>query len=102
MSDHGWFAAWVIVGCGLALGAVSFALGPLVFVPAAVAAVLMFRRPAARRTAFAVLIGIGVLLLFIAYVNRDGPGDHLNPLPWLVLGVAFVGGGFAADRLRRR
>jgi hypothetical protein len=47
-------------------------------------------------------------------VNRDGPGttcwqdgstsgcdQHLNPLPWLVLGVAFVVGGFVAHRQRR-
>jgi drug/metabolite transporter (DMT)-like permease len=102
MSDYGWFAAWVVVGCALALGAVSFALGPLVFIPAAVAAVLMLRRPAARRTAFAGLIGVGLLLLFIAYLNRDGPGDQLNPLPWLLLGVAFVAGGLTADRLHRR
>jgi hypothetical protein len=112
--EHGWFAAWVIVGCALALGAVSFALGPLVLIPAAVIAVLMIRSPTARRSAYGALVGAGLLLLFVAYVNREGPGttcrenatmiscgEHLNPLPWLLLGLAFVAGGFVAYRLRR-
>jgi hypothetical protein len=114
VSRHGWFAVWVVVGCGLALGTVSLALGPLVLIPAALAAVLLIRRPAARSSAYGAPIGVGLLLLFVAYVNREGPGttcwqhgttsgcgEHLNPLPWLLLGVAFVVGGFVAHRLRR-
>ena len=112
MSDTRWFAAWALVGCALALGLVS--LGLLAVVPAAVIAVLMIRRPAARRSAYGALIGVGLLLLFIAWLNREGPGttcwqhgtatgcdEHLNPLPWLALGVAFVVGGFVTHRLRR-
>jgi hypothetical protein len=110
--EHGWFAAWVVVGCAVALGAVS--LGPLLLPPVLIAAVLMLRRPAARRSAYGALVGAGLLLLVVAYLNREGPGttcsestttiscgDHLNPLPWLLLGVAFVVGGFVAYRLRR-
>jgi hypothetical protein len=41
VSEHTWFVAWMVVGCALALGAISFALGPLVLIPAAVIAVLM-------------------------------------------------------------
>ena len=112
VNDNRWFAAWVVVGCAVALSMVS--LGLLVLIPAAVIAVLMIRRPAARRSAYGALIGVGLLLLFVAYVNREGPGttcwqhgtatgcdQHLNPLPWLALGVAFVVGGFVAHRLRR-
>jgi hypothetical protein len=114
VNDNRWFAAWVIVGCALAFGVVSFALGPLVFVPAVIVAALMLRKPRARAGAYGALIGVGVLLLFVAYLNREGPGttcwqhasssgcdQHLNPLPWLVLGLAFVAGGFVAHRLRR-
>jgi hypothetical protein len=114
VNDNRWFATWVVVGCALAFGVVSFAIGPLVFIPAAVIAVLMLRKPAARRSAYGALLGIGLLLLFVAYVNREGPGttcwehgttvgcgEHLNPLPWLLVGVAFVVGGFVAYRLRR-
>jgi hypothetical protein len=112
VNENRWFAAWVLVGCALTLSAVS--LGPLLAIPATGIAVLMLRRPAARRSAYGALIGVGLLLLFVAYVNRQGPGstcwqdgttmgcgEHLNPLPWLLLGVAFVVGGFVADRLRR-
>ena len=114
VSADGWLAVWVVVGCALALGAISLAIGPLVFIPAAVVALLLSRRPAARRSAYGALIGAGVLLLFVAYLNREGPGttcwergtatgcdQHLNPLPWLLLGVACVAGGLVAH-LRRR
>jgi len=112
VTDGRWFTAWIVVGCVLAVGTVS--LGLLVLVPVAVIAVLMSRRPAARRSAYGALVGVGVLLLFVAYLNRDGPGttcwergtasgcdQHLNPLPWLALGLALVAGGFVAHRLRR-
>ncbi len=114
VSENGWFAAWVVVGCALAVGVVSFAIGPFVLIPAAVAGVLLIRKPAARRAAYGALIGIGLLLLYVAYLNRQGPGvtcsqhgttsgcdEHLNPLPWLALGLAFIVGGFLAHRLRR-
>jgi hypothetical protein len=112
VTDRRWFAAWVVVGCALALGTVS--LGPLVLAPTGVIAVLMIRRPAALRSAYGALVGVGLLLLLVAYLNRQGPGttcwergtamgcdQHLNPLPWLALGVAFVVGGFVAHRSRR-
>jgi hypothetical protein len=99
-----WFWAWVVVGVGAALGAVS--LGPLLLVPVGLVAVLMASRPTVRRSAFGLLSGAGVLLLYVAYVQRDGPGttcwqtatgagcdEHLNPLPWLVIGALFLIGG---------
>lgn len=98
MSDSRWFAAWVIVGCALALGMLSFAVGPLLLVPGVVVAALMGRSARARRGAGGGLVGIGLLLLFIAYVNRQG--FDLNPLPWLFLGLAFVVSGFVAHRFR--
>jgi uncharacterized membrane protein YidH (DUF202 family) len=103
VKDYRWFAAWVVVGCALALGVVSFALGPLVILPAALVAALMASRPQARRHASGALVGAGLLLLFVAYVNRDGldaTSGNLNPLPWLFLGLAFVVSGFVAQRLR--
>jgi hypothetical protein len=115
VTDNRWFALWVVVGCALALGVISFAIGPLVLIPAVVVAALLARKPNARRAAHGALTGIGLLLLFVAYVNREGPGvtcwqhgttmgcgEHLNPLPWLLLGLGFVAGGLVAHRLRRR
>jgi hypothetical protein len=110
---NAWFAAWALVGCAFALGAVS--LGVLAVGPAALAAFALSRSRPARESAFGALAGIGLLLLFVAYLNREGPGttcwehgrtmgcdEHLNPLPWLALGLAFVAGGFLAHRLRHR
>ncbi len=80
-----WFGAWVAVGVGIAIGLVSFGL--LVLVPSLVVAGLMASQPSVRRWAFGLPGGIGLLLLFIGYVNRNGP---FNPLPWLGLGALFL------------
>jgi len=90
-------------------------IGFLVVLPAAAIAFFIWRRPAARESAFGALSGAGLTLLAIAYLQRDGPGEtcrpipgpgvqcdeHLNPLPWLVLGILFVLGGIVAH-LRAR
>jgi hypothetical protein len=97
-----WFWAWSLVGAALVLGALS--LGPLLIVPAAVAMWLMARRRPIN--GFGMLSGAGVVLLVIAYLQRDGPGttcwhtatgggcdQHLNPFPFLAAGlICFVGG----------
>ena len=99
----GWFWAWALVGVGFALGisAIAFWIDP----KEDLAVVFMTRRRPIRG-AFGLLTGAGALLLFVAYLQRQGPGttcwhtatavgcsQHLNPIPWLVLGlVAFVAG----------
>jgi hypothetical protein len=104
----GWFFAWALLGTVGALGAVS--LGPLLLLPVILFGVFLWRRrPAARRSAFGLLTGAGSLLLYVAWVQRDGPGttcwhtatasgcdQHLNPLPWLLLGIVLVLAGFVA------
>jgi hypothetical protein len=91
-------------------------LGPLLLAPVAVVGTMMASRPAARRSAFGLLTGSGALLLYVAWVQRDGPGttcwqtatasgcdQHLNPLPWLLVGVAmFLGGIVAYGRREQR
>jgi hypothetical protein len=111
LADCASFWAWAVVGCALAFGAVS--LGPLLLVPVAILAVVMASRTS-RGSAFGLLTGVGLLLLFVSYVNREGPGttcwqhgtasgcdDHLNPLPWLVLGLGLVVAGIGAFALTR-
>lgn len=103
----GWFFVWALLGSAAALGTVS--LGPLLLVPAALVAVFVWRRPQSRRSAFGLLTGGGMLLLYVAWVQRHGPGttcwqtatgsgcdQHLNPLPWLVLGLVLVAAGLVA------
>lgn len=98
-----WFWAWAIVGAAFGLGVTS--IGILVVVPATLAVVFMTRhRPI--RGAFGVATGVGAVLLVIAYLQRQGPGttcwhtatgsgcdQHLNPLPWLVVGLICVAAG---------
>jgi hypothetical protein len=110
----GWFCVWALIGAALALSVVS--LGPLGLVLTAAAALFVrFRRPASWRYAFGLLSGIGALLLVVAWLQRDGPGttcwhtatssgcdEHLNPLPWLALGIAFSLAGIVGQVLRAR
>src|SRR6266487_6260892 len=107
LAGCGWFWAWALLGSAAALAAVS--LGPILAAPVVVIGWLMGSRPSARRSAFGLLSGAGALLLYVAWVQRAGPGttcwhtqtasgcdQHLNPLPWLVAGVALVVAGFVA------
>ena len=96
-----WFCAWAGVGIGFALGI--SALG-LVAVPVALlAAIVLVVRHHAGRAAFGTLVGVGLLSLYVAYVQRAGPGtvnwhtatasgsdQYLDPRPWLVVGVLLV------------
>lgn len=99
-----WFWVWALLGCAAAVGAVS--IGVLVLAPVALAGALMMSRPAIRGSAYGFVTGVGALLLYVAWVQRAGPGttcwhtatasgcdEHLNPLPWLLIGIAtFIGG----------
>jgi hypothetical protein len=93
------------------LGVVS--LGPLLLVPVLLAGAGLGTRAEARRSALGLLCGGGTLLLYVAWVQRAGPGttcwhtaagggcdQHLNPLPWLIGGVALIVTGFVAHAHR--
>lgn len=108
----GWFWAWAAVGGAGAVGLIS--LGPIALVPAVTAAVAMLRSQRGHRSMFGLLTGAGFLSLFVAYVQRDGPGltcwhtatasgcdQHLNPIPWLVAGLVLVISG-AVGQIRHR
>jgi hypothetical protein len=103
-----WFWAWAGVG---ALAVSSLSLGvltaPAALVLGALVATVGDRR---RRSVFGLLTGAGFPLLWVAYVQRQGPGticwhtassagcdQHLNPLPWLIIGIALVLTGLIAQ-----
>jgi hypothetical protein len=110
--ERWWFVAWAAIGCGLGVAAVSF--GPLLGIPVIVVAVVLAARRGGwrhglTRSAWGVLCGLGIVSLFVAYVQRKGPGTvywhtatasgadtYLDPRPWLAAGVALVGGGILA------
>jgi hypothetical protein len=103
------FWIWAVVGCFFAFG--MLVLGPLALLPVAIVAA--FR---ADRAALGLLTGAGLPFLWVAYLNRGGPGttcwahgatsgcgEQLDPLPWLAIGLALVTAGVAAfSRARRR
>lgn len=107
----GWFFVWALLGSTAALGTVS--LGPLVLLPTVLLGAFLWRLPRVRRSAFGLLTGAGVILLYVAWLQRDGPGttcthtatggrcdQHLNPLPWLVIGTVLVIAGVVAHARR--
>ena len=103
----GWFWAWALVGAAAALGLL--VLGMLALLPVATLIGFMVWRAPRGTHAFGLLTGAGFLLLYVAYVQRRGPGTtcwrtatasgcdhHLDPRPWLVAGVVFVVAGIVA------
>jgi hypothetical protein len=105
----GWFWAWAGLGAASALGLIS-ALSTIAVAPAIIAGAVLTRIPRARQSAFGLAAGAGLLCLFVAYVQREGPGttcwhtataagcdQHLNPLPWLIAGLVLFLGAFIAQ-----
>jgi hypothetical protein len=106
----GWFWAWAFVGAALGFGVSAFGIFT---VPLALIAVVLITRHRPIRGAFGLLSGVGAVLLLVAYLHRDGPGttcwhtatavgcdQHLNPIPWLVVGLICVVAGFAGHARR--
>lgn len=111
-----WFAAWLVVGVGYGvslLGAAS--IGLFVLPLPLLATVLLARRPPARAGLPGVVSGVGIPLLYVAYLNRSGPGtvcttttglggqpvgqscvDESSPWPWLAVAAILLALGVAA------
>ena len=112
----GWFAVWLAVGVALAFSAVAvLSFGLFVFPFAAAAVVLLIVRHHVDRSDWGLLCGIGLLSLYVAYVQRKGPGTvhwqtataggadtYLDPRPWLVAGLLLVAVAIGAFLWRQR
>ena len=94
----GWFWVWALAGAGAAFSFISF-IGVFTAIPVAVFIARLASRDSILRSAFGFLSGIGFPLLYVAWLNREGPGttcwqtgcaQHLNPIPWLVVGVVCL------------
>ena len=108
------FIFFALIGAGFILGFLT--LSVLFVVPIVVAVVLMVVRPNVMKSSVGLMAGAGLVLIYVAYVQRRGPGtvcwqtatasgcdEYLNPWPWLVVGVALVVAGILAhvSRMRR-
>jgi len=108
LAGWGWFVGWVVAGVFGAIGLIS--LGWLALGPAFVISGAFMASRSARRSAWGLLGGAGLVFLFVAYVQREGPGttcwhtatgngcdQHLDPRPWLVAGVSLLIGGLVGQ-----
>jgi len=108
----GWFWAGVPLGAEVVLATVI--LPPFGVLMMLLGALWLIYSAGARRMAMGALAGTGLPLLLVAYLNRQGPGttcyrltvsggcdEHLNPLPWLILGLLLLGVGLIAQARRR-
>jgi hypothetical protein len=101
----GWFAVWVATGAVASFGVIGLlTIGlPLLVVSGGATAVLLTRRPESRVGLWGLLSGASVAAWFLAWVNRDGPGDvcrttpteqscqqEWNPIPFTVVAVLLL------------
>jgi hypothetical protein len=113
----GWFVVWALLGAAFALGTISF-IGVLVLPAAALVTIVLARAGTATDGVAGIVTGLGLPLLYVAFLNRAGPdANHcrathggmscvelMNPWPWLALGTVFVLAGvalFASQHGRR-
>jgi hypothetical protein len=100
-----------VFGAATAFGSVSF---PTLAILLIIVGGSMARfRPALRRSWIGAITGAGALFMYIAYVQRRGPGtvcwhtatasgcdQYLNPWPWLVVGAGLVVTGLVVQARR--
>jgi hypothetical protein len=111
-----WFVAWFGVGGAYTLAILgAMTIGIFVLPIAVVATVVLSTRERARIAASGLVSGAGLPLLYVAYLNRSGPGtvctrsatessctDEWSPWPWLVVGLALVVAGVVIFVRRQR
>ena len=109
-------AGWAAVGAGFATAALTvLTIGVFVLAGTAALAALLARRYGGSLAAPGLLAGAGLMPLYIAYLNRRGPGmactttptggscvQEWSPWPFLAAGLCLIGIGFAIGLLRRR
>jgi hypothetical protein len=103
LAGCGWFWAWAAVGVVAAVGLDIVLLLPV----AGVLAYGLSRFRGSRDHSEGTLTGAGLPFLYVAYLNRQGPGtvcytdghggggcdEYLNPWPWLAIGVVLIVAG---------
>jgi MYXO-CTERM domain-containing protein len=110
-----WFGVWTVIGAAFALALIGAMTIGIFVLPVAVLATVFTSR---HRGSFVGLPGLvsgaALPLLYVAYLNRQGPGtvctaipggtsctDEWSPWPWLLVGVALLAVGAIVSRRRR-
>jgi len=114
-ASWGWFSIWAIVGAAYAFGLIEGLLGLPFLVVAIIVTVVLARRPASMRGVAGVSSGLGLIPCYMAFINRNGPGDicsrtqsgtscvsETSPWPWLVAGLLLVVTGLTAFVIHER
>jgi hypothetical protein len=100
----GWFAAWMVIGAGFAFGILGAAsIGLAILLITIIGTVFLARRRASTCGVAGITSGLGIGPLYMAFINRSGPGDicsstatsqtcvsEVSPWPWLLIGVILV------------
>ena len=107
----GYFLGWAAVGACVSVALLKpLTIGALALViAAATAALLVWRRRGLDWSCTGLLSGAGLVLLYIAYLNRGGPGQvctttataqqcvsEWSPWPFLAIGILLIAAGPAA------
>jgi hypothetical protein len=114
MRAWGWFLAWSVVGVGFFGGLLAVFALPVTLVLWGISgggAVIIAKHKEARGAWPGIVSGASILAFFIAYLNRNGPGEvctaHIgrasctsseqqwSPWPFVAVGVIMVVGGVA-------
>jgi hypothetical protein len=110
------FLAWVLVGLLLSFALLSLlTIGVFVLPLAVLGWWLVARRGGMNAATAGTLSGLGLAPLYVAWLNRDGPGNichHITngesctqesaPLPWLLAGLLLLFSGLVAYVVLRR
>ena len=113
----GAFCGWGVAGLGMGLGVLSIlTIGPFVLLFTLILCGVLLFKPGPGSAMAGVICGAAVPPLWVAWLNRDGPGtvcttsatatsctDEWTPWPFVVVALVLVVAGVAVfARLRRR
>ena len=101
------FGLWSLVGAGACLAVLgALTIGIFVAPVVAVLAGVLLVTAGASRSIFGAVSGVSLMLFFVAWTNREGPGEvctvkphftecaeRWNPWPWFVVGLVFLSVG---------
>ena len=105
-----YFGLWSLVGAGACLSVLgALSIGIFVAPVVAVLGGVLLVTAGVGRSMFGAVSGVSLLLFFVAWTNREGPGEvctvqprftecaeRWNPWPWFVVGLVFLSVGIIA------